>query len=139
MLGLALWVAYAVCSAAVAWAQIKLDDIRYGYPRTYQTDGFIGYREESGIPTHFSVLNAHRQVLIIIVPGGEPSHVTVIKGPYLFGPGQEFSPATLEVADVNHDGYADLRLHVAGQTVVYLNDHRRQTFIVSHTQGGATR
>jgi hypothetical protein len=139
VLGLILWIAYVLCSAAVSWAQVKLDDIRYGYPRTFQTDGYIGYREQSGLPTHFTVINAHRQVLIMIIPGGEPGRVSVIKGPYLFGPGQEFSPATLELIDANHDGYPDLRLHVAGQTLVYLNDPRHHSFIVSRSQEGTAR
>lgn len=139
MLGLALWVAYTLCSAAINWGQVKLDDIRYGYPRTYQTDGFIGYREQNGIPTHFTIINAHRQILILIVPGGDPGRVSVIKGPYLFGPGQEFSPATLDFADLNNDGFPDLRLHVAGQTIVYLNAPKRHTFVVSHNVGSAAR
>jgi hypothetical protein len=134
----ALYVAYALISTVVSWAQVKVDDIRYGYPRSYQTDAYVGFREQSGLPTHFIAINAHRQVLIMIVPGGDPSHVSVIKGPYLFGPGQEFSVATLEVADVNHDGHPDLRLHVAGQTIVYLNDPKHQSFKLPRATGGAT-
>jgi hypothetical protein len=131
--GLALWLAYSVLSVGMEWAQVKMDDIRYGYPRTYQTDGYIGYGEASGLPTHFVVINAHRQVLILIVPGTDPAHVRVIRGPYLFGPNQEFSPATVQLEDLSHDGYPDLVLHVAGQTVTYTNDPRKHTFVLSHT------
>jgi hypothetical protein len=136
---LAVFVAYALINTVVAWGQVTLDDMRYGYPRTYSTDGYIGYREQTGVPTHFVVVNAHRQVLIMIVPGGDPSHVLVLKGPYLFGPGEEFSPATLDLSDVNHDGYPDLRLHVAGQTMVYMNDPNRQTFALAHQSDGVSR
>jgi hypothetical protein len=136
---LALYVAYALITTAVSWTQVKLDDLRYGYPRTYQTDAYVGFHEQSGLPTHFVVLNAHRQVLIMIVPGSDPAHVSVIKGPYLFGPSQEFSPATLEVVDLNHDSYPDLRLHVAGQTITYLNDHRHHTFLLPRATAGAGR
>lgn len=135
----ALWLAYSVIGIGLNWGRIKLDDIRYGYPRTFQTDGYVGYGELSGLPTHFTVLNAHRQILILMVPGTDPAHVTVIKGPYLFGPDQEFEPATLVLQDVNHDGHADLVLHVAGQTITYLNDPGKHTFMVPHTQDGATR
>lgn len=139
LVGLALWLAYSVIGFTVAWAQVKYDDIRYGYPRTFQMDGYIGYRESSGLPTHFVAINAHRQVLILIVPGTDPSHVTVIKGPYLFGPDQDFSPVTLQLRDSNHDGFPDLVLHVAGQTVTYLNDSRRHTFVVPHSTVGGAR
>ncbi len=134
-----LCVVYALITTVVSWAQVKLDDIRYGYPRTFQTDGYIGYGEQTGVPTHFVVINAHRQVLILVVPGGDPGHVTVIKGPYLFGPGQEFSPATLDLVDVRHDGYPDLRLHVAGQTLTYPNLPSRHTFGLPHLTEGASR
>ncbi|MDB5059850.1 MAG: hypothetical protein JWO59_3322 [Chloroflexi bacterium] len=139
LVALALYVAYALITTVVSWTQVKLDDLRYGYPRTYQTDAYVGFNEQSGLPTHFVVMNAHRQVLIMIVPGGNPAHVSVIKGPYLFGPGQEFSPATLEVVDFNHDSYPDLRLHVAGQTITYLNDHRHHSFMLPRAGEGAAR
>jgi len=132
-----LWIAYRLITATVSWGSVKLDDIRYGYPRTFQTDGYIGYREQGGVPTHFTVVNAHRQILILIVPGSNPAHVTVIKGPYLVGSEQEYSPATVELVDRNHDGFPDLRLHVDGQTITYLNDPRRHTFLIPHSAEGA--
>ena len=113
-----------------------MDDFRYGYPRTQSIDGFIGYKEEGGVPTHFTVLNAHRQILITIVPGSDPTKVTVIRGPYLFGPGQEYATATLEVRDANHDAVNDLLLHVNGQTITYLNDPKLHTFVVQSKNGG---
>jgi hypothetical protein len=130
---LALWLAYSILSVGLDWAHVKWDDIQYGYPRTSQTDGYIGYEEASGLPTHFIVVNAHRQVLILMIPGTDPAHVRVIPGPYLFGPGQEFSPALLQITDLNHDGYPDLVLHVAGQTLTYLNNPAKHTFTLSHS------
>lgn len=138
LVGLALYVLYMLVATLVSWGGVKLDDIRYGYPRTYQTDAFIGYDEQTGVPTHFIAINAHRQVLIMILPGGDPAHATVIKGPYLFGPGQEFNAATLQISDVNHDSYPDVILHVAGQTITYLNDPKHHTFdLPKSSQGGA--
>jgi hypothetical protein len=139
LLILAVFTVYLLINTVLAWASVKMDDLRYGYPRTSSTDGYIGYKEQTGIPTHFTVINDHRQVLIMIMPGGDPSHVLVIKGPYLFGPGEEFSPATLDLSDVNHDHYPDLRLHVAGQTLVYLNNPQRQTFRLAPQSGTVTR
>lgn len=137
--GLALWLAYTLTSAALAWGQLKLDDLRYGYPRTFQMDGYLGYAEASGLPTHFTVINAHRQVLILIVPGTDPAHVSVIRGPYLYGADQDFSPATLALRDVNNDGAPDLVLRVAGQTFTYLNDPSHHSFYVAHAGTGAAQ
>jgi len=139
MVGLALWLGYSVIRTGYGMAATKLDDVRYGYPRTAQLDGYIGYREASGLPTHLTAINAHRQVLIMILPGTEPSRVTVIKGPYLYGSDQELSPATLELKDVNGDGYNDLILHVAGQTITYLNEPRHHTFALPASQTGGAR
>src|SRR5665213_44915 len=74
LLILAVFALYIAINTAVAWAEVKVDDIRYGYPRTSSTDGYMGYKEQTGIPTHFTVVNDHRQVLIMIMPGGDPSH-----------------------------------------------------------------
>ncbi|HWE62036.1 MAG TPA: hypothetical protein VHB98_10015, partial [Chloroflexota bacterium] len=136
---LALWLAYALIGFVVSWAQVKLDDIRYGYPRTFQMDGYIGYQESSGLPTHFVAINAHRQILILIVPGTDPGKVSVIKGPYLFGPNQDFSPATLELRDSHHNGSPDLVLHVAGQTITYRNNPAKHTFVLPHVVSGGAR
>lgn len=139
MIGLAFWLGYSVLRAGYGLAATKLDDIRYGFPRTSQLDGYIGYREASGLPTHLTAINAHRQVLIMVVPGTEPSRITVIKGPYLYGADQELSPATLELKDVNSDGYNDLILHVAGQTITYMNLPAHHTFALPTGQNGVAR
>lgn len=135
----AFWLCYSIIGLASSWIAVKVDDVRYGYPRTYQTDGYVGFREAGGLPTHFTVINAHRQIVVLIMPGTDPARVTVIKGPYLFGPGQEFSPATLTLEDANRDGHPDIELHVAGQTLTYLNDPLKHTFIVPRAIPGGSR
>ena len=37
----------------LTWGRTKLDDIRYGRPRTVQTTAFVGHDEASGAPSHF--------------------------------------------------------------------------------------
>src|SRR5579864_8207813 len=39
LLIMAVFVAYLLISTIIAWGQVKLDDLRYGYPRTFSTDG----------------------------------------------------------------------------------------------------
>lgn len=124
----AVVVAYQVLAGALFWARVKVDDFRYGYPRSYQIDGYVGYDESNGQPTHFIALNLHRQVMVMIVAGDDPTHVTTLKGPYLYGADQEYTPVTLRLIGVNSDGYPDLVLNVAQQQVVWVDQPRQARF-----------
>src|SRR5437763_5617002 len=125
---LAVLVAYQLFSSGVFWAQVRLDDLRYGYPRSYQVDGYVGFGEANGLPTHFIALNLHRQVMIYAIAGSDPTHVLAIKGPYLFGDHAEYAPVRLRLVDVTGDGYPDLVLDVDHQHVVYVDEPRLGTF-----------
>src|SRR5947209_16193774 len=85
----AVVVAFQVLSVALFWAQVKVDDLRYGFPRSYQTDGYVGFGESNGLPTHFIAMNLHRQVVILAIAGDDATHVQTIKGPYLYGAQEE--------------------------------------------------
>ncbi len=124
----AVLVAYQLLSGTLFWARVKIDDLRYGYPRSYQTDGYVGFGESNGLPTHFVALNLHRQVVVLITPGDDPTHVTALKGPYLFGTNEEYAPVTLRLVDVNGDGYPDLAVSVDHQQVVWVDQPRQGVF-----------
>lgn len=124
----AVLVAYQVVSGAVSWAQLRLDDLRYGYPRSSQLEGYVGFGESNGLPTHFIALNLHRQIVVLYIAGDDPSHVSTIKGPVLFGENAEYLPVTLRLVDVNGDGYPDLVLSVGQQQLVYLDQPRLASF-----------
>lgn len=138
---LGLLVSYQLFSSAAFWARIKFDDLRYGYPRSYQIDGFVGYGESNGLPTHIVALNLHRQVLVLVIPGDDPAHVTTLKGPYLYGADEEYSPVTLRLVDVTGDGYPDIVLNVDNQTVVWVDQPHRARFrpLLPQEQAAATR
>lgn len=125
---LAVLVLYQLISSVAFWAQVKFDDLRYGYPRSYQVDGYIGYGESNGLPTHFMALNLHRQVVVLVVPGDNPTHVTTLKGPYLYGSDQEYAPVTLRLVDVTADGYPDLVLSVNHQRMVWVDQPHHSAF-----------
>src|SRR5437763_924286 len=125
---LAILVAYQLLGSAVFWAQLRLDDLRYGYPRSCQVDGYAGFGEANGLPTHFIALNQHRKVMIYAIAGSDPSHVLTIKGPYLFGDHAAYAPVRLRLLDVTGDGYPDLVLDVDHQHVVYVDEPRLGTF-----------
>jgi hypothetical protein len=61
-------------------------------------------------------------VLIIEIPGGDASRTRIFTGPILFGDGQDLTPVTGEVRDVNGDGKPDLIVHIQDQQRVFLND-----------------
>lgn len=128
LLVLAIVVGYQLLSGVVNWSHIKLDDLRYGYPRSFQTDGFVGFGESNGLPTHFVALNLHKQIEIYIIPGDDPTHVRVIKGPSLFGAADDYAPVALRLVDVNQDGYPDLVVSVDNQQAVFIDEPNLGTF-----------
>lgn len=137
---LGLLVSYQLFASAAFWARVKLDDLRYGYPRSYQIDGYIGYGESNGLPTHFVALNLHRQVIVLVIPGDAPAHVTTLKGPYLYGTDEEYAPVTLRLVDVTGDGYPDLVLNVDHQQLVWVDQPHRASFrLMSPRERAAAR
>ncbi len=135
-LGVGMLVMLVVCtglSFIVPWAHTTLDDLRYGRPRTFQVDAFVGHNEQAGIPTHFIALNLHRQVLIIELPGGDPARARIYSGPVLYGAGGDLVPVTLNFVDVTGDQKPDMIVHLhyqgwfgffdSEQQLVYINEN----------------
>lgn len=105
-----------------AWWQVHMDDMTYGRPRTFQLDAVVGHNDSASNPTHFIFLNLHRHVEIIELPGGDAAHARMYTGPVLYGDGQDLTPVTGEVRDVNGDGKPDLIVHIQDQQIVFIND-----------------
>jgi hypothetical protein len=115
---LALW---SLGSMLVNWWNVTQDDWRYGRPRIYQTDAVVGHNDSAANPSHFLALNLNRHVVIIELPGGDPSKAKIYSGPTLLGDGQDLTPVTLSFKDVNSDGSPDMLVHVQDQTFVMIN------------------
>ena len=118
---LLLVLGYLLITPIIGWGQRRLDDMRYGFPRTIQLDGFVGHGEESGLPTHLMALNLNGQVSILEFPGGDPAKLRVFPGPYLVGTDGPYVAPHLSLADLTGDGQADLLLQVREEVVVYVN------------------
>lgn len=104
------------------WWQMHQNDVQYGRPRTFQFDAVVGHGDSSANPTHFIIINLDRHVQIIEFPGGDGTHARMYLGPTLFGDGQDLTPVTAEIRDVNGDGQPDLILHIQDQRIVFIND-----------------
>lgn len=116
---LAGWLAL---NTLLCWWQVTQDDWHYGRPRTFQVDAVVGHQDSTARPSHFLALNLNRHILIIELPGGDPSQARIYVGPVLTGDGQELAPVTLSFRDVNGDGKPDMIVAVQGSRFVYVND-----------------
>jgi hypothetical protein len=105
-----------------SWWHTYQDDLHYGRPRTFQLDAVVGHGDSAINKTHFIFLNLNRHVEIIEIPGGDATHMRVYMGPVLFGDGQDLTPVTGEIRDVNGDGKPDLIVHILNEQIVFLND-----------------
>ena len=123
LLGMGVAIVLVVGLSVVgSWWRVYQDDLQYGRPRTFQFDAVVGHGDSPSNPTHFILINLNRHVEIIELPGGDGAHARIYLGPTLFGDGQDLTPVTGEVRDVNGDGKPDLIVHIQDQTLVFIND-----------------
>lgn len=120
---LLLVLGYFLLTPVFAWGQRRLDDLRYGLPRTTQLDSFVGHNEAGGEPTHLIAINLHRQISVLELPGGDASQVQVLAGPYLVGGDGDYVVPHIALDDVNGDGNVDLLLQMREEVVVYVNEN----------------
>ena len=122
--GLAMFVmifGWIALSALGNWWTMQTNDWTYGRPRTYQVDANVGHGTAKDPDSHFIAQNLNRHIIIIEIPGNDPSKAKIYIGPTLIGPGQELTPVTLSFEDVNGDGRKDLVIHVEDSTFIFLN------------------
>ena len=115
-----LWIAITY---ATIFVQTALNDWHYSRPRTYQTDAVVGHGDSQQNPSHFIAVNLNRHVLVIEVPGGDPSKARIYPITTLFGDGQDLTPVTLTFKDVTGDGKLDMEIHIQDQTLVMINEN----------------
>ncbi len=122
---LAVWI---TGSWVLAWGLQRYNDVRYGTPRTYQTDAVVGHNNDSPQkPSHFIATNYNRQAIIIEFMAGDPAKsVSYVAPVYIAGDNGDLAPVTLEFRDVNGDRKVDMIIHIhlpnQDQLSVFLND-----------------
>ena len=116
---LALWLIF---SSLLAWGVGKYNDIVYGYPRFFQTDAVVGHNDSPAHPSHFIALNLHGQVIVIELPGGNPTKSYDYVGPTMIANGDDRIPITLTFSDVHHNGKPDMFIHIQDHEFYFCND-----------------
>ena len=96
------------------------DNIRYGNPRTFQIDAFVG-NEPAHTPSHFIALNLQGRIEVIELPGGDLAHAQRYQITHLDGPGAAQTPVTIHFVNSGHTKYADMVVEVQ-QTQFYLHN-----------------
>jgi hypothetical protein len=116
---LILW---ALLSMVFGWLTTLSDDLRYGRPRTFQTDAWVGHNEQTGVPSHFVAINLNRHIEVIEIQGGDAAHTRIYSGPQLYGATDDLVPVTLSFVDVNGDHRLDMLVNFQGSRMVFIND-----------------
>lgn len=128
---IAMLVLWELGSLTLAWGLARLDDLKYGNPRTYQTNAVVGHGSDSvDHPSHFIAVNLNRQAIIVEFPAGNPAGAESYIVPYqILGPGGDLTPITVEFRDVTNDGKPDMIVHIhiqpQDQTFVFVNDGKK--------------
>lgn len=107
---------------ALSWGSSTYDNLRYGNPRTYQMDAFVGH-ESGTTPSHFIALNFKGRVEVIEFPGGDVTHSRVFVGPQLFGTNADLVPITIQFPNPNHSKTPDMQVDFQNTHITFHNVH----------------
>jgi hypothetical protein len=122
-LGMSMAILLILLSAyAVQWGTSVWDTIQYGYPRTFQTDAFVGH-ESGKTPSHFVAMNLHGRVEILELPGGDASRAHLYVGPQLSGPDADQVPVTLQFVNTRDRAHPDMVVSFQNTQIVFLNEN----------------
>lgn len=119
---LAIVLLWLLLSCVFALVTTAVDDLRYGRPRTFQTDQWVGHNEQGGSRSHFIAVNLNRHIEIIELQGGDATHTKIYLGPQLTGTNDDLTPVTLTFADVTSHHKLDMIVNVQGSHIIFIND-----------------
>lgn len=113
------WIAFTLLGN---WWSAKQADWKYGTPRTYQVEQFVGHADSTDHPNHFIAVNINGSIEVIELNTQTPKDdhiylITTVADPLM--------PVSLNFADSNHDGKVDMVVTIGvgnSYAVVLLND-----------------
>src|SRR5215469_10158414 len=120
-------VLWLIGSAVLAWGTQRYYDVRYGSPRTYQTDMAVGHGGDSPAhPSHFIAMNLNNQAIVVELKAGDPAKIVSYKAPITILDGGQ-SPVTVSFKDlIGHhklDMIIDIHLPGQDQLSYFINDN----------------
>jgi hypothetical protein len=127
LLGMGMTLMFLIVLAAqmlLGWIGTAVDDLRYGYPRTFQTDAFVG-QEKTGQPSHFLAINLKGQIEIIELPGRDATRARIFMGPQLYGPGADLVPVTLQFVAARGSHTPEMHILFQHTQIVFRNEGGR--------------
>lgn len=136
---LALLAVYVLLSTVFTRVQVLRDDMLYGRPRTFHLTANVSHGEDGSAPTQLIAMNLDRQVVIVEIPGGNPALTRTLPGPYLVGAGEDLTPVTMRLDDLNNDQLPDLIVSIKSEEMVYLNHDGAFALITAEERQQLTR
>jgi hypothetical protein len=124
LLGLGMLTMFLLWQLALAcfnWGTNMLNNLRYGYPRTFQTDAVVGQNDSASHPSHFIAINLQGRIEIIEFPGGDGTHARIYMGPQLSGADADTAPVTLQFIDINHNQQPDMVAFFQSSWILFVN------------------
>lgn len=109
-------------SQLLAWGDNEWNNLRYGYPRTFQIDAVIGNGDSQTHPSHLLALNLSGEIILEVFPAGDASHAKDYILTTLAGPSSDLTPVTLRLIDPLHTGKPDLVVTVGSIQSIMMND-----------------
>src|SRR6266567_989638 len=115
-------VGYVLLSVFGVWWQTKQDDWKYGFPRTFQINQFVGHADSPTHPNHFVAINLGGTIEVVEINTQLP------KDDHIYGittASDNLTPVSIAFDDINHDGKVDLLITIGDSnpyTVVLLNN-----------------
>lgn len=106
---------------ALAWITLTYDDLKFGRPRTFQTDAVVGHHDSVIHKTHFTAMNLGGHIEVLEIPGGDASHARMLVGPTLSGDGADLVPVTLRLVDRERNHHPDLLVQCGSVELWFIN------------------
>jgi hypothetical protein len=109
-------------SGVANWWQGVQDNLKYGSPRTFQADQYVGLGDSPAHPDHFIALNLHGVIEVVQINPQDHSKDAVY---VLTNVGNESVPASLSFRDTTVNGKTDIVVTIGDSTpytIVMLNN-----------------
>ena len=118
---------WLIFTAAGYWWQSKQEDWKFGVPRTFQVDQFIGHGDTPDHPDHFIALNTGGVIQVVELNPLQPKFdhvypITTVNSSDI--------PVLLSFEDTRHNGRLDMLVTIGdtnSYTVILLNNGQQFT------------